>query len=270
LKFVTFAHQLKLSGLLFGGIMFNIQNKRGFTLIELLVVVAIIGILAAILFPVFARARENARRASCMSNLKQMGLAVMMYVQDYDETYPADYHEDGAVPETGWWDTAGRWYWQATIYPYVKNIQVFRCPSSKFDASSNSRLRVANYGVNYFVIGPTSALIKMAQVNRPAENFMIMDAGQYIVTDVAADSSAPHSGIAGTSMYIPGACAFNGTTMSSASYGDPQRVDCNTDRNLGGVNIAFADGHAKWLNYKTVAEESQKKSEGKTNAWTLN
>ena len=191
----------------------------------------------------------------------------MMYVQDYDETYPADYHVDYTVPETGWWDTAGRWYWQSTIYPYVKNIQIFRCPSSKFDANSNSRLRVANYGANYSVIGPTSALVKMAAVDRPSEIYMLMDAGQYTITYVAADSTAPHGGIAGTSMYIPGACAFNETTMASASYGDAQRIDCNTDRHLGGVNIAFADGHVKWLNYKTVAAESQKYVEGKTNSW---
>jgi len=227
-------------------------NKRGFTLIELLVVIAIISILAAILFPVFARARESARRTSCLSNLKQMGLGVMMYVQDYDETYPSNYHEDGRVPETGWSDAAGRWYWQSTIYPYVKNIEIFRCPSSKFQGNVVKGLRVTNYGVSYYVIGPTSALIKMAQVSRPSENFMIMDAGQYVLTRVAADSTAPHGGIAGTSMYIPGACTFNGRTMADAQYGEPQRADCNTDRHLGGVNIAFADGHAKWLNYKTA------------------
>jgi prepilin-type N-terminal cleavage/methylation domain-containing protein len=74
------------------------KANKAFTLIELLVVVAIIGVLAAILFPVFARARENARRSSCMSNLKQIGLGVMMYVQDYDETYPMSYDGTNAWP----------------------------------------------------------------------------------------------------------------------------------------------------------------------------
>lgn len=67
------------------------QKRKAFTLIELLVVIAIIAILAAILFPVFARARENARRSSCLSNLKQIGLGAMMYIQDYDERYPQAY-----------------------------------------------------------------------------------------------------------------------------------------------------------------------------------
>jgi len=94
-------------------------GQRGFTLIELLVVIAIIAILAAILFPVFARARENARRSSCASNLKQIGLGIMQYVQDYDETLPAS---TGAVVGTTW---------RSSIYPYVKSEQIFICPSGR-------------------------------------------------------------------------------------------------------------------------------------------
>jgi len=93
-------------------------NRRGFTLIELLVVIAIISILAAILFPVFARAREQARKASCMSNLKQIGLAVMMYAEDYDETYPMAY--------MGY--TGG--YFYDVLDPYIKNDQVWICPTA--------------------------------------------------------------------------------------------------------------------------------------------
>ncbi len=110
------------------------MNRRGFTLIELLVVIAIIAILAAILFPVFARAREKARQTSCLSNLKQIGLGFMMYVQDYDERFMPEYNFfDGMV-----WYNSGKATWQITtygnyqpvIYPYVKNDQVFMCPSS--------------------------------------------------------------------------------------------------------------------------------------------
>jgi prepilin-type N-terminal cleavage/methylation domain-containing protein/prepilin-type processing-associated H-X9-DG protein len=251
--------------------MFNKQNKRAFTLIELLVVIAIIAILAAILFPVFARARENARRASCLSNMKQMGLGFMMYVQDYDESYPFYQHTDGTVPETGWWYNANLWYWMNSIYPYVKNSQIFRCPSSLNQGTSYSSLRVANYGVNQYVIGSSSSSpIKLAQINTSSETYMIMDAGQYNLSYAAASSTAPAAGgQAGSSNYVPGACVFNGTTMASVSW-SWQRDDCNTYRHLGGVNIAFADGHAKWLNYQTVAKESQNAGAGQANAWTLN
>ena len=100
------------------------RGTRGFTLIELLVVIAIIAILASILFPVFARARENARRSSCQSNLKQIGLGVMQYVQDYDETYPWGPNQDGGVaPPTGTtrWST-GYWWWGEIIFPYTKSM----------------------------------------------------------------------------------------------------------------------------------------------------
>jgi prepilin-type N-terminal cleavage/methylation domain-containing protein len=109
----------------------NVNTKnRAFTLIELLVVVAIIGILASILFPVFSRARENARRASCGSNLRQLGLAIMQYTQDYDEHYPKS-------------SATGSNYWTWIIWPYIHNSQVFLCPSAPnnpatLDASKSS------------------------------------------------------------------------------------------------------------------------------------
>lgn len=97
------------------------RRGKGFTLIELLVVIAIIAILAAILFPVFARARENARRASCQSNQKQIGLAFLQYTQDYDERYPGDLM---------WTPTgAGSRGWMSIIQPYLKSEQIMRCPS---------------------------------------------------------------------------------------------------------------------------------------------
>ncbi len=96
------------------------KKVSGFTLIELLVVIAIIAILAAILFPVFARARENARRASCQSNLKQIGLGILQYTQDYDEKYPSGTTTVGGARGIGW---AGQ------CLPYIKSTQVFVCPS---------------------------------------------------------------------------------------------------------------------------------------------
>ena len=103
-------------------------KRKAFTLIELLVVIAIIAILAAILFPAFARARENARRASCMSNMKQIGLGIMQYTADYDETYPQAYWYKADLGTTSN-STLGYWHWSASTLPYVKSEQLYVCPS---------------------------------------------------------------------------------------------------------------------------------------------
>ena len=165
------------------------QRSRAFTLIELLVVIAIIAILAAILFPVFAQAREKARQASCQSNLKQIGTATMMYVQDYDETYPC-----------GWGSPdGGRTMWRIAIQPYVQrygnandvynsqgNFGVFMCPSTPGNSAS---FGPTSYGYNAFGgftqgwrdLGngqgdfPGSS---MATIHRPADLVMYADASQ--------------------------------------------------------------------------------------------
>src|SRR5262249_24653929 len=127
------------------------RNRSAFTLIELLVVIAIIAILAAILFPVFAQARESARRTSCLSNVKQMGLAFAMYAQDYDETTPAVVHQ-GSLDQDFWY----------IIQPYVKNINMFYCPDrtewtmpSGDDCGGqafNPQQRCIGYGYNWGII----------------------------------------------------------------------------------------------------------------------
>jgi len=100
----------------------NRSDRRAFTLIELLVVIAIIAILAAILFPVFAQARERARMSACLSNTRQLGTALMLYVQDYDETYPYIRFHCGSDCLT----------WKNVIRPYLKNLDVLACPSNPF------------------------------------------------------------------------------------------------------------------------------------------
>ena len=108
-------------------------RKKGFTLIELLVVIAIIAILAAILFPAFAKAREAARRSSCSSNLKQIGISLMQYTQEYDEKLPASRQQN---PST-FMDIPGT-AWAQVIQPYLKSTQLFQCPSnSSSDAATN-------------------------------------------------------------------------------------------------------------------------------------
>ena len=135
--------------------------KRGFTLIELLVVIAIIAILAAILFPVFARAREKARQASCQSNLKQVTLGYLMYAQDYDEWFPG--FLTGST-------TGTRYAWYDVIQPYIKNRQVYICPSSLLYLAPNRYTTSQNTATEYY--GMNSAFIKI-----PAEKYLVADAG---------------------------------------------------------------------------------------------
>jgi len=154
--------------------------KQAFTLIELLVVIAIIAILAAILFPVFAQAREKARQTSCLSNLKQYSLANLMYVQDYDETFPLS-----AYLNMGGGPCVATFYWAAA--PYVKNNQITQCPSES-DAMDVALLTGApcantppfnSYVVNpaVYVSGfaPNPAPPSLARFQRPAETVMLYD-----------------------------------------------------------------------------------------------
>ena len=192
-------------------------RRHGFTLIELLVVIAIIAILAAILFPVFAKAREKARQASCLSNVKQMGLGAMMYIQDYDELmFPRC---------TGTWGAAGAVYWYSTptadglIGPYVKNTQVFRCPSQP-----------TRYGYGYNI---GFGYVSLASINAPAEKVLFSDD-----TFGSACLYHPSQGVLnwGANFVTP-----EGSTGAAIVWG----VNCPYARHNDMANVAFCDGHAK-------------------------
>lgn len=142
------------------------MTHRGFTLIELLVVIAIIAILAAILFPVFAKAREKARQTSCLSNVRQIAMATLMYAEDYDECVPS--HSQGVTEATDW---------PHPILPYCKNIQIFRCPSaSEGNTSMWGHLYVEGrqalcYGMNCYYLGHKS----LGQVDDTTGTLMVAD-----------------------------------------------------------------------------------------------
>ncbi|MGE5531421.1 MAG: DUF1559 domain-containing protein [Bacteroidota bacterium] len=189
--------------------------KRGFTLIELLVVIAIIAILAAILFPVFAKAREKARQASCLSNVKQLSLGFMQYVQDYDEVMPqAGAYEVVTWPNGG---TGGN-FWPCRIYPYVKNIQVYNCPSAATAWDGKPPGIPLNTGYNQTIASTPTAPISVGSIVIPAETAMIGD------TEGAG-----------------------GYTFMQLYYGGPSAPRYLAGRHNDGANIGFCDGHAKWV-----------------------
>jgi prepilin-type N-terminal cleavage/methylation domain-containing protein/prepilin-type processing-associated H-X9-DG protein len=197
------------------------HRTKGFTLIELLVVIAIIAILASILFPVFARARENARRSSCQSNLKQIGLGVMQYTQDYDEKMPLQANDSiGSFAKP----TTGGDSWQRGIYPYTKSWQILSCPSATrggIFADATDLNSLTSYFSNG-VIFPAGGSRSVASLQNTAELIMLQD-GRFII-----DSSVNRP-------------LLDGGQYRSWLYGD-EVLDIHFD----GGNIAFVDGHVKW------------------------
>ncbi len=217
--------------------------RKGFTLIELLVVIAIIAILAAILFPVFARAREKAKQASCMSNMKQIGLAAMMYAQDYGEILPAHYYYlfpgNTNTRYFGFYDGLG---------PYTNNTQVYVCPSSSYTTTS-WRLGLPNasgfYGesmtCSYGVVVHHSHFtnagfgtgmwsyngygLELSLLQAPAEKILICEMGTHMGGN-------------------PANIGFNtdGTPMVMDAAG---AVGNMRYRHNGMMNVAYADGHVK-------------------------
>jgi prepilin-type N-terminal cleavage/methylation domain-containing protein/prepilin-type processing-associated H-X9-DG protein len=238
------------------------KSHKGFTLIELLVVIAIISILTAVLFPVFARARENARRASCQSNLKQIGLGILMYTQDYDEKYPFAYistsQPSPAPSSNGVTFPSGTWYWQQVIYPYTKSTQLYICPSASY---RGPYIYTGNYGANELMLpAPTNSAVSLAGVSSAASTYMIMDAGAY--------GFIPYSVYhpAASFAYLPGMSSLVAVTPTPV-MGTDYQYDYTSGRHFLGINISFADGHVKWLKSSVVFQEARNYSNSIKNAW---
>jgi len=219
------------------------QNARGFTLIELLVVIAIIAVLAAILFPVFAQARERARQTACLSNSKQLSIALTMYTQDYDERLPLyQFPDPNGGPTYGW---------QWAMMPYFKNSQVLICPSAEkicdisgasqnYDptyANPGAGLGSGSYGYNYAYLGTYSG----SAPNYTYTTHTLAEIGETSRT-VAFTEITSMMGTGAT--YYP---SLWDTSRSNACTAGSLGIKQFATRHMNGNNVVFTDGHAKWM-----------------------
>jgi prepilin-type N-terminal cleavage/methylation domain-containing protein/prepilin-type processing-associated H-X9-DG protein len=222
------------------------QRRKGFTLIELLVVIAIIAILAAILFPVFAQARDKARAAACLSNAKQIALALTMYTNDHDGTYPTKWISRGSYALR----------WNQSLQPYVKNIGVWSCPSHKVRlpyGDPNSGGLWWDWGVSYgmnedgfgYWNQEAGFPINEAQIGYPAETM-------YCSETKDNDNTSRNPPYIGEDTGRNAAVCPQGITKR---FGHAAETGTVTGRHQGGYHAVFADGHAKWVRKEwTLAE----------------
>lgn len=222
------------------------RRKQGFTLIELLVVIAVIGILAAMIFPVFSRAREKARQTSCLSNIKQLTLAGVMYSQDWDGKWPPVVGGGYLASDQSWASWLANWYASA-LFPYVKTYALYQCPSQP------------SGGVTYGNFGGLGICYNQAMggywpdyVARNVPNPAGWDNWDSVTMD---NTKWPSQKIA----FADGGEAFLNHYFIGGCYNDAYRFPVGYDwrssggrqstviyRHNGGANFGFLDGHAKW------------------------
>lgn len=235
----------------------NPNKKMGFTLIELLVVIAIIAILAAILFPVFARARENARRSSCQSNLKQIGLGLLQYSQDYDEAQPLTAFGGGGPS-----NYPTKYKWMDAIYPYVKSEQIFMCPSDTVstnyryagNAPGQDLYLWGSYTYNnayYGYAGASPVGVKLAAIEAPTTTAWILEQLNAADIELAWGNAAANPSV---------------TMIGGINVLNPQFASKVPARHLDTTNVLYCDGHVKSVKLDALAATKSVVPPGQTTA----
>jgi prepilin-type N-terminal cleavage/methylation domain-containing protein/prepilin-type processing-associated H-X9-DG protein len=239
--------------------------RRGFTLIELLVVIAIIAILASILFPVFGRARENARRSSCQSNLKQIGLGLLQYSQDYDEKLIHNWYGPQGYLASD--PNTGRYKWMDAVQPYIKSTQLFTCPSGPTGLTNNATGQYVPYkqlGTTGFPAAPNDKNYGCYAINAAYYNGGF---GQGITGVGELDASIARVESPATTIWVAdgnGAVSVAWDATPGFVEGPPKRLgntgsgDLNegsaVERHLDTTNTLFCDGHVKSMKMDTLKQ----------------
>lgn len=235
------------------------RRTRAFTLIELLVVIAIIAILAAILFPAFSRAREMARRTSCASNMKQIGLGMMQYTQDYDEKLPLFSLSGQGYGGFQGYNGADGARWADVIFPYVKSTQVFDCPSGTKNTTTypgGQFFDITTYSYGY--ITPTAVSVigvagrSVAELEDTAGTLMLVEDGRQDA-GLGAETQGRLIPAVGETIDALGG-RLNGFRHTGAAQSDYQSY---------AFNAAYADGHVKWVRLSNTWND------GAMQQWTI-
>lgn len=221
------------------------MRRNGFTLIELLVVIAIIAILAAILFPVFAKAREKARQTSCLSNMKQLGLSMMMYSSDTDGKFPGVYNDALGYP-------AGRIIWADCISPYAKNRQIFACPGGPNDVNVSGSLQGTRYAMNmvHNWHWPEDCLRDGAEMQYPIKDSLMKYPAEHSLFFESSNCWWNHWLSHG---------GWNATTETADGLVLVGRLgETLYPRHNAGSNVTYCDGHAKWSSTRSIYDTAMR------------
>ena len=273
------------------------RHRTGFTLIELLVVIAIIAILAAILFPVFAQARAKARQTSCLNNSKQIGTALMMYAQDYDEMLPGyRFGESFTTQMNPYWADPGvgvqaarNIFFNQLLNPYIKNDDIWKCPSNpnawvNVDRNNGTPSSAAfksyggqnSYGANNYVF-PSKRGFALAALSAPADTIGLVDTKYYNVLP-RGPLGAPcvlAGDTAGTAFVLTSWYPkyWKNVGNSYVGFGDvPEPTDAQAEilgkqRHSEQINIIWLDGHAKSMQYNRLIQDPGLVVGGTTSFW---
>ncbi len=225
------------------------MNRRAFTLIELLVVIAIIALLAAILFPVFAQAREKARQITCASNERQLGLGMLQYVQDNDETLTRSFYGSATANS----DMGANYKWMDAVFPYVKEERVFDCPDDALSPAYHFRTGndYGSYGLNgaYGTAGDNQTPPRSSAAYLVTSSMLAVPSTTVWVTDNDNSPSAINPG--GSQGFFWPTWTSNPSITTPGPY---RQLNHISERHIGRVNVLYCDGHVKAVSLDVLAQ----------------